>query len=217
MARFADHAVDFDGPFDRFGSDGISFRAPDGLGLEILADELAPANGWDGGPVQADHSIRGFHSATLSVRELDFLQRLFVDEFGWSLVDSEGDRARLESTSVADPGHRIDLVVDRERTMSRSGKGTIHHIAFRARDEAHQLECRERMLSLGLRVTGVLDRNYFRSIYFREPGGILFEIATDDPGFSVDEPVEELGSSLKLPEWLESKRESIEARLVELA
>ena len=204
VGHFADRSVDFEGPFERFGDQGIAFSAPDSLQLEILTDESVGGQG-----------IRGFHSASLSVRDFDFLQRLLVDEFQYSVRDEADDRIRLTADGGA-RGHRIDLVRDPDRALPRSGKGTIHHIAFRARDEEHQLEYRERMLSLGLRVTGVLDRNYFRSIYFREPGGILFEIATDDPGFAVDEPVGELGSGLMLPPWLEEKRTSIEAGLVEL-
>jgi glyoxalase family protein len=215
--HFADTGVDFDGPFERFGERGFGFQAPDQLQLEIIGDDTidsGPAR-WDAGVVDPHHAIRGFHSAGLSVRDFDFLQKLFVDYLDYSVAGEDGDRIRL--TAAGTPlGHRIDLIRDPDRAQPRSGKGTIHHIAFRARDEAHQLECRERMLSLGLNVTDVLDRSYFKSIYFREPGGILFEIATDSPGFAVDEEVDMLGSGLKLPPWLESRRPSIEARLVEL-
>jgi glyoxalase family protein len=217
LGRFESNNIEFEGPLQRMDEVVLSFAAPDGLLLELVArDEHGAAAGWGGGTIDSEHAILGFQGASLSVRDASLLEKLFVEDFGYESVGSEGDRTRLRAKGDA-IGRFVDLVVDPERTPNRSGTGTIHHIAFRARDDQDQLEIRENLLSLGFRVTGVLDRNYFRSIYFREPGGILFEIATDAPGFAVDEKPDQLGSDLKLPEWLEPQRAAIEDRLVPLA
>ncbi|MFC2085759.1 ring-cleaving dioxygenase [Bacteroidota bacterium] len=216
VGRFADQGYDFVSPLERLGQVVIGINAPDGLALELVGDpEVESLAGWADGPTEPAHAIRAFHSATLSVRDFDFLQGLFSETFGYSLVVEGGDRIRLAAPGN-EIGRHVDLVIDRERVLQRAGRGTIHHIAFRAADEASQMEWRDKLLSAGLRVTEVLDRNYFKSIYFREPGGILFEIATDAPGFAVDEPEDTLGSGLKLPPWLEPRRSEIEKRLVPL-
>jgi glyoxalase family protein len=214
--RFVSNEIEFESESERLDEVVISFRAPDGLFLELVARTDAPSEpGWDGSAVPAEHSIRGFHGASLSVRDPDFLEKLMVQDFGFESIATEGARLRLEARSEG-IGRVIDLVTDSDETRGRAGTGTIHHIAFRARNDDHQLAMREHLLGLGFRVTDVRDRNYFRSIYFREPGGILFEIATDAPGFAVDEDVSRLGSELKLPEWLEPQRTSIESRLAPL-
>jgi len=132
---------------------------------------------------------------------------------GFARAGQEDNRIRFISPATA-PGNRIDILVQSQRVHGRMGAGTVHHIAFRAPSDSAQLEWRELLSRVPLNVTPVLDRTYFHSIYFREPGGVLFEIATDPPGFTFDEPVEHLGEALKLPPWLEERRANIEQVLV---
>lgn len=195
-----------------FGEDVIEFADPDGLPLALVASN-------NGGVSSAsetgdfDASIRGFHGATLLVAQPDSTAKLLTEVFGYQFVAQDGDRLRFASGQDA-MGSYLDL--ERRTENARPGSGTIHHIAFRARDEAEQLEWREAVAASGLFVTEVKDRNYFKSIYFREPNGVLFEIATDPPGFAADETIEHLGKKLKLPAWLESRRSAIEEQLVDL-
>ncbi len=179
---------------------------------QAVADEPSA----DSVAIPGEHTIRGFFGATLGVRDHERTARLLVDTFGYDIDEEEGARMRLTLDGNA-PGRRIDLVVDPQGPRPRMGTGTIHHIAFRARDEEEQLSWREQIVRLGFNVTEVLDRNYFKSIYFREPNGVLFEIATDPPGFTADEPLETLGEALKLPAWLEPQRAQIERQLVPLS
>jgi glyoxalase family protein len=130
---------------------------------------------------------------------------------GFKKIAEEGNRLRFAAEGNA-LGNHIDLLIDPKASYGRSGAGSVHHIAFRAKDDAAQLEWREE-IAKHLDVTPVLDRTYFHSIYFREPGGVLFELATDPPGFALDEPIASLGEELRIPEWLESQRASIEKRL----
>jgi glyoxalase family protein len=205
MVRLAGHGVDFDGPAERFGHAVVSFHDPDGLKLEIagLADE--DDRGGD--------EIRGFDGVTLCVQKPDRTIKLLTDTFGYRQIAEEPGRLRF---LAADDGEAslataIDMIVDPDMPVARQGGGSVHHVAFRARSDEEQEIWRDKIATLGIGVTPVLDRRYFRSIYFREPGGVLFEIATDQPGFAVDE--EQLGTALKLPPWLEPERRSIERRL----
>jgi glyoxalase family protein len=139
-----------------------------------------------------------------------------TDTLGFRQTGEVEGRARYEA-GEGGPGNTVDLADGTGFPRGRIGVGTVHHVAFRASDEQTQLELREKVSSLGYNVTPVLDRNYFRSIYFREPGGVLFEIATDPPGFAVDEDTKHLGESLKLPPWLEPRREELEGLLPPLS
>ena len=194
----------------RFGEPVLLFRDPHGLDLELVPARGGP--GATGSPRATDgvHSILGFYGVTLFVTEPDVTASIITDIFGYEFVAHEEGRTRFRSPS-GDPGSVIDLV--RRADRGRQGKGTTHHVAFRARDEEQQLSLGEALGSAGLHVTEVKDRNYFKSIYFREPNGVLFEIATDAPGFAVDEPMEHLGEELKLPQWLEPRRSEIERHL----
>ena len=154
----------------------------------------------DKGPTS--HSFVGLHSVSLCVEAPERTVRLLTETFGYEPVAEEAGRQRFRSRKRG-VGRVIDILCSPERMHGRMGAGSIHHVAFRARDEAEQLMWRETILTLGYNVTPVLDREYFRSIYFREPGGVLIEIATDAPGFSIDETSDALGSALKLPPWLE--------------
>jgi len=194
----------------------LRFEDPDGIGLELVATELADdaeVQPWADGPVPVDHQLRGFHAVTLAVAEFEPTASALTEVLGYEL-EAEADGRRRYRAAEGGPGSAIDLV-ETDAGRGRMGVGTVHHIAFMAEDEAQQQRYREAFADQGLRATEIIDRKYFRSIYCREPGGILFEVATNEPGFAVDEEVEELGSSLVLPEWLEADRESIEAQLPE--
>ncbi len=208
QARFREKGVDFDEPTTRFGASVMPFRDPDGMGLALV-----------GMPSSAPDAIAGFHGVSLDSAAPDKTARVLTDVFGYEQVGSENGRTRFRAgkpdTAEGTPGPSIGTVVDLVGSDVRAmqGVGTVHHVAFRARNDEEQLEWQDRVRAAGLHVTEVKDRNYFRSIYFREPGGILFEIATDPPGFTADEPMDTLGTDLKLPDWLEPHRTHIEAQL----
>jgi glyoxalase family protein len=207
--RLAERAVEFDGPETRFGERMVALRDVDGLRVELVeAADAAPDDGGGDAP-----PLAGFHSVTLALDLPDRTARLLEDLFGWRPAGVEADAALERRRFVAPaggPGGVVDLVRARGAGAGRMGAGTIHHVAFRAADAPEQQAWRERALAYGLDVTPVIDRQYFQAIYFREPGGVLFEIATDPPGFAVDEPVETLGRALKLPERYEPRRADIE-------
>jgi glyoxalase family protein len=198
LIRLAEHGVATSGPIRRFGTDVIGFADPDGMPIELVAREAArPA-------------LLGFDGAMLcSLRPAETL-RLLTEVFGYREIARADDRVRLEAESDAEIGRSLEVLLSNSSRL-RPGAGTVHHIAFRARDDADQARWRERLIAAGLQPTEVIDRQYFHSIYFREPGGILFEIATDPPGFGVDET--DLGTSLKLPPQYEPRRAEIERRL----
>lgn len=214
--RLAAAGVDFTGPEPCFHEPVVALSDPDGLPLELVArGGDAPRAPWTEGPVPADHAIRGLAGATLSLDGYEKTARLLVETMGFRETGSEGSRFRFQVGTGADAA-MIDLLCQPEGEPGRMGIGAVHHIAWRTASAETQRAWRQALIDAGLDVTPVLDRRYFESIYFREPGGVLFEIATDPPGFTVDEAPEELGSRLKLPPWLERRRESIEARLPEL-
>jgi glyoxalase family protein len=194
---------------DRFGKRVLAFADPDGTRLELVGDATGDAaRNPRTSDVPAEQSIRGFSGVTLCEAGFELTAKV-LEKMGFAATGNEGNRFRFASPSGA-LGSHIDVLVQSELMYGRMGAGTVHHIAFRAKDNAEQLKWREEMKALQLNVTPVLDRCYFHSIYFREPGGVLFEIATDPPGFALDERMETLGETLKLPPWLERKREAIE-------
>lgn len=199
----------------RDGEEVLAFRDPDGLSLALVAhpqdDPRAP---WDTPDVPAEYAIRGLHSTTLTVAHEDATAGMLGD-LGLTLDSQNGARFRFAAGNGG-PGAYVDVVVTPGGTSGLTAAGTVHHVAWRAPDQALQAEWREELVEAGVNVTSILDRQYFRSIYFREPGGVLLEIATDEPGFTADEPLLELGRALKLPPWLEPDREQIEAKLPEL-
>lgn len=183
---------------------------PDGLQIELVATSAAdPRDPWDSASVPAEYAIRGQHSSVLTVRDPERTIALLVNDLGLELVEQTGSRTRL-AAGDGSPGTIVDVIGSSLAPDGLGAGGTVHHIAFRVPDHATQQAWREELVSKGHQVTGILDRQYFTSIYFREPGGVLFEIATDTPGFGIDEPLLELGRSLKLPPWLEPNREQIE-------
>jgi glyoxalase family protein len=198
----------------RFGEQVITFNDPHGLHLELIgtgnSDDSAVI---DLGEKEGQRRIRGFHSATALVRAAKETEQLLTDFMGLERRGQENNRIRFSMSNVEGVGRYFDLLVDADAPAGRQGSGTVHHIAFRTHSDAEQAGWQKTLRSRGYAVTEVRDRNYFRSIYYHEPGGVLFEIATDPPGFAVDERVEELGRSLKLPPQYEPMREEIERHL----
>jgi glyoxalase family protein len=203
-----------DDPAERFDEEAMTLLDPDGLKLELVAhagaDGLPP---WEGGPIPPRFAVRGFHSVTLTEQGYEATAALLTGVLGFRPAGELRNRFRFEVGRPGGPGTRVDVLCSPEAGAGRISAGTLHHVAWRAAGDAQQLAWREKLVERGLDVTPVLDRNYFHSIYFREPGGVLFEIATDPPGFTADEPLERLGSALKLPSWLEPARSRIEAAL----
>jgi glyoxalase family protein len=198
----------------RFGTDALVLTDGDGIELELVGD-VAPNFRWvpwPDGPVDRDHAIRGFHSVTMTVAEATASIELLVTTMGFRQSGQEGRRTRFE-TGDGGQGAILDVVESPEGPEGEESIGTVHHVAWRAADAAHQAEWREALVKAGRNVTPVIERYYFKSIYFREPGGILFEIATDGPGFTVDEPVESLGSTLSLPPWFDVRRDDLDETL----
>lgn len=208
------HNINIEDPFSRFGKEIIGLQDPDGLHLEIVLDPKAnSAEGWDNGPIPEQHAIRGLHGATLAEEDYSKTGQLLEENLGFELTNQLENRY-LYKTDAQFGG--IIEVIDQFDLNGRPGKGTVHHIAFRSENENEQKKMSDKLRSKGYYLTEVKDRQYFKSVYFHEPGGILFEIATDPPGFMIDEEADELGSSLKLPEWLEHDRQAIEEELPNL-
>ena len=195
-----------------FGEEGLCFSDPDGLALSLVAVEHRQAVPWPESPVPPDHQVRGLHSASIVVSHLaptaNFLQRAL----GFALQRRQGTWHRF-AVMEGRSGQILEVQEDPSVPPGEMGLGTVHHIAWRVADEAHQLEMRQRVMAAGQRATPVIDRFWFRSVYFWTPGGVLFELATDGPGFAVDEDPAHLGERLVLPPWLEARRAEIEARL----
>ncbi len=213
--RFSRLGIKFAGPFERFGEEIITFSDSDGLPLELVADSNRAGQSWSDSPVPAAHAIKRFSSAALLVSSNGSTAELLTDILGFEKIAEEGNRQRFAAGS-SDDRQLIDIVVDPQGRRGIPGPGTVHHIAWRCLDK-DQEDWRKTVAKQGYNVTSIIDRNYFHSIYFRENSGILFEIATDEPGFTVDQSELELGSRLSLPPWLESKREDIVRKLPSLS
>ncbi|MDQ1077633.1 ring-cleaving dioxygenase [Pseudoroseomonas cervicalis] len=201
----------------RFGETLLRFRDPDGMALALVGlpgIEAEPA--WSTGEVPAEHAIRGIHGVSLMLDKAEPTGAILADVFGFAEAGREGDTLRFQV-----PGQPLGGIVDLRGVggflPARLGRGSVHHLAFRAADDAAEMAMVKRLAeNHGIHTTEQKDRDYFRSVYFREPGHVLFEIATDVPGFAVDEPAEQLGQALKLPRFLEQHRATIEAALPEL-
>ncbi|GAA0993799.1 ring-cleaving dioxygenase [Subtercola frigoramans] len=193
----------------------LSLRDPDGLQLDLVASSIVdPRDPWDSASVPAEFAVRGQHSSVLTVKDPTGTARVLTEELGMSLISEQGNRLRFSAGGSELAGHIVDVIADPKAQTGLTAGGTVHHIAFRVPDQETQQLWREQLAGHGYEVTQILDRQYFTSIYFREPGGVLFEIATDTPGFDIDEPLLELGRSLKLPPWLEPSREAIEHSVI---
>src|SRR3954447_3434333 len=213
VARLDQHQVPHTGPLERFGEQVLACSDPDGLGIELIATATAsPDRAYSQGPVPVQSAIHGFHSASLTEGGYQRTAALLTDAMGFHLVGQEGNRFRY-AAGGGEAGAIADIVCAPEERSGRVAVGTVHHIAWRTADDQQQRAWQEELARLGYDVTPIIDRKYFHSIYYREPGNILFEIATDPPGFAVDEPIGQLGTHLELPPWLEPQRKEIEQAL----
>ncbi len=203
-------------PSTRFDEEALVFLDPDGMQLELVANAGAQAQeGWEEGSVPSEQAIRGFHSVTLWEEDHEDTASLLSGTLGFRLLQESGTRFRL-GAAIDGPGRLVDIIRRPNGGVGIGGAGTVHHVAWRTTNRDEQMAWREEIARLRFRITAVMDRQYFQSVYFREPGGVLFEIATDPPGFTLDERPEELGTGLKLPPWLEPRRGHIEEMLPKL-
>jgi glyoxalase family protein len=214
-ARLRDSGASPEEVTSRFDEETLRCEDPDGLVFELVAGPATRETS-AGRPVHSDippeFALHAFHGVLLDVIDSDPTARLLTEVMGFVHIGEYDGRLRFRSAED-EVGSMVDLRSTGSGDVPRMGRGSVHHVAFRARDDDEQQSWRETIASAGIPVTPVQDRCYFRSIYFREPGGVLFEIATDIPGFGVDEPEDELGQNLKLPPWFETRREELEARL----
>ena len=195
---------------EHLGDSGLRFEDPDGMVVALVEDADAPeSHTWAEGGISAEFALRGFHSVTLSLSDYEPTARLLTEQMGFLLKKSEGSRSRF-TIGAGGASRTLDIVSRSDSPQGRGGAGTVHHIAWRVADDPAQETRRKQLADARYNVSPVMDREYFHSIYFREPGGVLFEIATDPPGFTVDEPLESLGKHLKLPAQYEAAREQIE-------
>ena len=209
VERLLQHGVRFEQPVRRFDETVLAVSDPDGLAIELVARPgTIGGEVWEESQVPPEHAIRGISGVTLSEQFGKATADLMENFLGFERVEEEDGRVRY--LTAGSGGSFADILAQPEGPTGQTAVGTVHHVAWRAPDDATQQDWREEIESRGFHVTPILDRNYFRSIYFREPGGVLFEIATDPPGFAVDEDPEHLGENLKLPPWLESRRGKLE-------
>jgi glyoxalase family protein len=211
--RFRDRRVLAEDVDVRFGDPVLRFVDPDGLPLELIGTSgLAPHESWSGSAIPATEAIGGFHSATLSEAGHEKTAHLLQQVMGWYFVGSEGDRFRYRAP-VEGGATIVDIVCRPEGSFGRLGAGTVHHIAWRTPDDAQQQAWQRTLVDEGYNVSPIMNRTYFHSIYYREPGGVLFEIATDPPGFALDEASDHLGERLMLPPQYERHRDTLERAL----
>lgn len=209
QGRLKAHGISLGEKQVRFGQDVLPFHDPDGMRLElIVSDQPIAIRDWDDGPIAAPHALGGFHGVTLWVGQAQATAELLTGPLGYQFVGQEGSRYRFRG-AADNVGLLVDLLERPNMPPARMGAGSIHHIAFRTVDDSEQQEYLALLRRQGYNVSPVMDRQYFHSIYFRAPSGVLFEVATDAPGFLYDEPVAGLGQSLKLPPWLEPNRVEI--------
>ena len=233
--RLKSHDLNFSGPTYRFGNEEkvITFYDPDGLELELVAHNVAEERKsriWTKGPIPEEYATRGFYSATISLEGYERTSSLLTENMGFSKTKHEGGRFRFEikdkDQKIADSyGNKqekrdIELMLSSPSTLDIAclpdtrrgsmGAGSVHHIAWRTPSDESQIMVRKEIVKTGLDATPVIDRRYFHSVYFREPGGVLFEIATDPPGFTIDQKENDLGQNLLLPKWLEPNRKYLE-------
>lgn len=210
----AEEGLDFDGPYERFGEQAIAFADPDGLRLELVFDRLsAGLPAWDGGNVPPQSGIRGFKGTTLQLKEAEGTAEVLTKVFGFAHVASNGNSQHY--TTDAPIGNSV-IIEEGKNTLASNGRGIVHHVAFRAADRQDLEQKRAQVFEMGLHPTEVIDRHWFLAVYFRSPGGVLFEISTDGPGYAVDEDADKLGQKLILPPWLEVQRAEIERALPEV-
>jgi glyoxalase family protein len=211
--RFRQRGVAFNALESPFGEPVLVFSDPDGLRLELVgASATHLGRPWPGASIPADRAIRGFHSVALLEHEPAATDQMLTEIMGCRFIQAAGHRRRY-AFDAAGPAAYVDILTEPDAASGRVAVGTVHHVAWRIASDEGQRMWRQRLVDAGVTVTPVRDRRYFHSIYYHEPGGVLFEIATDPPGFAIDEPPEALGATLKLPPWLEPRREALETKL----
>lgn len=214
--RFEQYNVIYNKPGEKFGEKYLTFLDPDGLKLELIESKTEDnRKSWETDEVKADVATKGFHNITLTLNNIKPTAAILTEIFGYKLIDQDVNRYRY-ATDAVENAAIVDLVELTDEKRGLNANGTVHHVAFRVANDEILMHFREKIEEYGLSITPQIDRNYFHSLYFREPGGVLFEIATDNPGFTVDESLEELGKNLKLPAQYESDRAAIEAHLVKI-
>jgi glyoxalase family protein len=212
LSRLERFNVAYKPPRERFKSETVVYlEDPDGLGIELVFSDNDARPGHTGSIIPVEHAVKGFYNVEIWEEGYERTAGLLTQQLDHQLVAEEGNRFRFAASNV--PGHYVDILCSPDSLKGLAGSGTVHHIAFSTPDQQSQLAVREKISRLALNVTPVLDRNYFTSIYFREPGGVLFEIATAGPGFLVDEDAATLGNDLKLPQQFEASRGAIETNL----
>lgn len=217
LDRFQKHNIIYNKVSEKFGEQYLTFIDPDGLKLELIVPKT-PDNreAWTTNEISTENGLKGFHNVTITTTDMKPTASILTDVFGYQLKDQHVNRYRF-GTDAIETASLVDLVEAPGEKIGHVAGGSVHHVAFRVKNDQILMEYREKVAALGLNITEKIDRNYFYSLYFREPGGVLFEIATDNPGFAVDEPVDELGTHLKLPEQYEAYRSQIEQSLPKLA
>ena len=215
--RFDQHHVRYEAPIRRWDEEALTFYDPDGLQLELVAHLGAEERAaWKEGPIPLEMATRGFYSVTLALRDKTRTASLLTETMGFQLLREEGERARYAAGEHG-TARTVDILTLPDVPQGGVGVGSVHHVAWRTPTDAQQKAWQETLLKQRYQVSPVMDRQYFHSIYFREPGGVLFEIATDQPGFATDESLQNLGTRLCLPEWLEANRDKIQKRLLKLS
>lgn len=200
-----------------FGEKLISFQDPDGLQLQFIESSTPDDRKvWTTEDIKDENALKGFHNITLTLKKAEPTIKVLTDIFGYDLQKQENERYRF-TTDAIETANLIDIIENDKIPFGKNAAGTNHHIAFRVANDDILMEYREKVMSAGLNITPKINRDYFYSLYFREPGGILFEIATDNPGFTVDEPLNELGQNLKLPKQYEAMRSQVEEALPKLS
>jgi glyoxalase family protein len=214
--RFKQFNVSFGNIEESFGEKFLPFRDPDGLKIRLVAP-ASPDNRkpWETNDIKAAAATKGFHSVVLTLKSMKATAVILTDVFGYRLLKQEGNRYRFITDAIP-TANIVDLVEAPNENHGINASGTNHHVAFRVKDEEVLMAFREKIEARGLNITPKINRDYFFSLYFREPGGVLFELATENPGFATDETVQNLGSSLRLPKQYEPSRATIEKALPKL-
>jgi glyoxalase family protein len=207
--RLTDNNIKHEEIADRFGERYLALLDPDGLKLELIENKHPDdRKGWQTDEIKAENALKGFYNVTVTTNKIGLTGDVLTNIFGYTQQETEGNRCRYVTDAI-ETANAIDLVEVAE-TGGHVAGGSVHHVAFRVPNEEVLMQFRDKVVAAGLNITEKIDRNYFYSLYFREPGGVLFEIATDNPGFDVDEPVSELGMNLKLPAQYEQYRNELE-------
>lgn len=216
VKRFEEYNVIYNKPSVKFGERYLTFLDPDGLKLELIESKNPDSRkAWETDEVKADVATKGFHTITLTLNNIKPTAAILTEVFDYKLVEQEANRYRY-ATDAVEGAAIVDLVELADEKRGHVANGSVHHVAFRVKNDEILMHFREKIEKRGLSITPQIDRQYFHSLYFREPGGVLFEIATDNPGFTIDETLENLGKDLKLPPQYESRRDQIESNLVKI-